>query len=332
MVDLLGVAATGPAAILDRLRATGVAVLTLDDPGYPDRLRRIEEPPPVLFVRGRIGALDPRRAVAIVGTRRPTEAGRRIAARLADALARVETTTVSGLAVGIDGSAHAAAVAAGWPTVAVLGSGHERLFPRAHRRLADAIVDGDGAIVSELPPDTSPTPGTFPRRNRVISGLAQATVVVEAAPGSGALITARWALEQGRGCFLLPGSIDAPASAGCLAFLREYAGEARIVVGVAELLDDLGLVGPVHDAGERAGHTVASLEATMALLGGSEAQIARALAAGATTVDDLASRSGLPVSTVLGTLTLLEIRGLVVGAYGRYRTSGVLAAAPQGLP
>ena len=187
-------------------------------------------------------------------------------------------------------------------------------------------------IVSELPPDASPTAGTFPRRNRVISGLAEATVVVEAAAGSGALITARWALEQGRGCFLVPGPIDAPTSAGCLAFLREYAGEARIVAGLAELLDDLELVeaSPVSTDGIARGQ--ASFAATMALLGDSEAALARLLVAGVTTVDELAARSRLPVSTVLGTLTLLEIRGLVAGAYGRYRPAGVLAATVPGLP
>jgi DNA processing protein len=323
MVDVLGIAATGPMAILGRLLAAGVAVLTLDDPSYPDRLRRIEEPPPVLFVRGRIGALDPRRAVAIVGTRRPTEAGRRIAARLADAFARVETTTVSGLAVGIDGSAHAAAVAAGWPTVAVLGSGHERLFPRAHRRLADAILDGDGAIVSELPPDTSPTPGTFPRRNRVISGLAQATVVMTGARRQGA-DHRRWALEQG-GTFLV--RLDR----------RTGLGGCRRSCAVRGRGPDRGRRGRAArrsrarrtGKGGRTGRT-RSPHGGDDGLSVAQAQIARATA-GATTVDDLASRSGLPVSTVLGTLTLLEIRGLVVGAYGRYRTSGVLAAAPQGL-
>jgi DNA processing protein len=272
------------------------------------------------------------RAVGIVGTRRPTEAGRRVAARIADAVARLGAVVVSGLAIGIDGAAHAAVVSAGLPTVAVLGSGHDRLFPKAHRRLAAAIVETAGAIVSELPPDAGPTKGTFPRRNRLISGLAEATVVVEAAEGSGALITARWALEQGRGCFVVPGSIDAPKSAGCLAFLREFAGEARIVAGVPELMDDLELVEADLQADGRTRPGAPSHDAIMAILGRSEAAVAGALADGATTIDELADRSGLPVSSVLGTLTMLEIRGLVVSAYGRYRPAGVLAAAPPRLP
>lgn len=325
VVAALGSTAGEAEAILARLTADGLAFLIVDEPAYPARLRRLEEPPPVLFIRGDIPALSASRSVAVVGTRRPTEAGRRIAARIGDALARVGAVVVSGLAVGVDGAAHAAAVAAGLPTVAVLGSGHRRLFPKAHVRLSEAIVESGGAIVSELPPDASPTQGTFPRRNRLISGLADATVVVEAAAGSGALITAGWALEQGRACFLVPGSIDAPTSAGCLAFLREYPGEARIVAGVPELLEDLELVGPAPGDG-RSGARAVSREALLAVLGRSEGQVAGALADGATTVDQLADRTGLAVSSVLGTLTLLEIRGLAVGAYGRYRPAGALAA------
>lgn len=328
MVEALGAAAADPGAILDRLAADRVAVLTIDDPGYPTRLRRIEEPPPVLFVRGGAAALDPRSSIAIVGTRRPTETGRAFAARIATTITGLGSVVVSGLAVGIDGAAHAAAVAAEGPTVAVLGSGHGRLFPSAHRGLATAILDTGGAIVSELPPDAGPTKGTFPRRNRLISGLADATVVVEAGLRSGALITARWALEQGRACFLVPGPLDSPESAGCLAFLRAYPGEARLVAGMAELVEDLELVPAELSAGSARPGPV-SRSALLASLGRSEAVVADALADGATTLDELAERTALPIPTVLGTLTLLEIRGFVVAAYGRYRPAGQLAGAPR---
>jgi DNA processing protein len=328
-VDGLAAAAADAAGVVARLRADAIVVLTVDDEAYPARLRTVEEPPHVLFVRGTPAALAARHATAIVGTRRPTEAGRRIAARIADAVARAGAVVVSGLAVGIDGAAHAAVVAAARPTVAVLGSGHDRLFPRVHVRLAAAIVEAGGAVVSELPPDATPTRGTFPRRNRLISGLADATVVVEAAARSGALITARWALEQGRGCFLVPGSIDAPTSAGCLAFLRLFSGEARIVAGIAELIDDLELI----ESGTTAELTLAagpSREAILATLGGSEARVAAALVDGATTADELAEWTDLPIAAVLGTLTLLEMRELVISAYGRYRPAGALAAlAPE---
>jgi DNA processing protein len=328
LIDGLTAVAGDPEAIVAGIRADGLRVVTVEDEPYPGRLRALEEPPPVLFVRGSVEALAARHAVAIVGTRRPTEAGRRVAARLADAIARADAVVVSGLAVGIDGAAHAAAVSAGRPTVAVLGSGHRRLFPRAHGRLAEAIVAGGGAVVSELPPDVEATRGTFPRRNRVISGLAEATVVVEAAAGSGALITARWALEQGRGCFIVPGSIDAPASTGCNGFLRDYPGLARIVAGVPELLDDLGIL-EAEPAADRGQVSIAALAAS---LGATAGRVARALVEGVTTVDELADRTDLPVATVLGALTVLEIRGLVAGAYGRYRPVAALAAAAPGLP
>jgi DNA processing protein len=211
-------------------------------------------------------------------------------------------------------------VRAGGITVAVLGSGHDRLVPRSHAALAERIADAGGAVASEFAPGTVPTRGTFPRRNRVVSGLAEATVVVEAGVRSGALITADWALQQGRGCFVVPGAIGAPASAGCLAFLREAAGEARVVAGIPELLDDLGLGGDV--AGR--GHSGATLGATLAELGEVERRVAVELAAGATTVDRLAAATGLATATILGALTLLELRGLVVAAYGRYIPAGRL--------
>ncbi|HEX5452098.1 MAG TPA: DNA-processing protein DprA, partial [Candidatus Limnocylindrales bacterium] len=219
-------------ATLARIRGLGLTVLTIEDPLYPLRLASIDMPPHVLFVLGDPAALSEDAAIAIVGTRRATDAGRAFAARLATNLIAVGAAVVSGLAVGIDGAAHAAAVHAHGTTVAVIGSGHAVLHPRAHSRLAASIVAAGGAVISELGPDIAPSKGTFPRRNRIVSGLADATVVVEAPARSGALITASWALEQGRECFFVPGAIDAPASAGCLSYLREFPGRARIVAGI----------------------------------------------------------------------------------------------------
>ena len=306
-------AAADPAHILDRVRELGLIVLTLEDDAYPRRLLEIELPPPLLFIRGDPAALSPARAIAVVGTRRATEYGRRLASRIGAAVSEAGGTVISGLAVGIDGAAHAAAVEAGAPTVAVLGGGHARLFPMAHGRLAEAIVSGGGAVVSELFPDVSPTPGTFPRRNRLVSGLADATVVIEAPLRSGALITASWALEQGRDCYLVPGAIGAPTSAGCLDFLRQHPNLARIVADVPGLIDDLGLLG-LTEGGPQ---TVAQVE-----LGTVERAIVRALADGGATTDDLVRSTRQPVATILGGLTLLEMRGLVTGAYGRYRLAG----------
>ncbi len=249
MIRAVVASARSAEATLAGIDRSGVGLVTLDDEDYPPRLRAIEVPPHVLFLRGDRAALGTARAVAVVGTRRPSEAGRLTAARIAGAVTRAGAAVVSGLAVGIDGAAHAACLAEGGTTVAVLGGGHERLFPRSHRRLVDAIIDGGGAVVSELPPDVEPTRGTFPRRNRIISGLSDATVVVEAGARSGALVTAHWALEQGRHCFVVPGPIDRLTSAGCLSLLRDAPGVAGIVAGVSQLLEDLDLVRTDLDGG-----------------------------------------------------------------------------------
>jgi DNA processing protein len=330
------------------VRALGLVVVTLDDPEYPERLRRVEMPPPLLYVRGAPAALAAHSAVAVVGTRWPSDKGRMIAGWIGSAVARAGAVLVSGLAVGIDGAAHAAVAAEGLPTVAVLGGGHARLFPRAHERLADVIVAAGGAVVAEMPPETPATQGTFPRRNRLVSGLSDATIVVEAGRRSGALITAGWALEQGRECFLVPGPFDAPTSEGCHLFLRNFPGQTRVVCGIPELLEDLGLsvdslgarkanpnVNPRHSGrgGEAAGRPEATAlgagpAAILASLGPVERSLAEMLAAGPATADDLAFRTGLACASVLSALTLLELRGLVCGSYGRYLPAGPLARWP----
>ncbi len=336
-------AASGGGAAV-RVRALGLAVVTLEDAAYPARLRQVELPPPLLYVRGSPAALSTMHAVAVVGTRWPTDKGRVIAGWIGSALARTGAVVVSGLAVGIDGAAHAAVVAEGGRTVAVLGGGHARLFPKAHDRLANAIVESGGAVVSELAPDTSPSRGTFPRRNRLVSGLSDATVVVEAGRRSGALITAGWALEQGRECFLVPGPFDSPTSAGCHAFLRSFPGQARVVCGIPELIEDLELDGEVAGAlvgnarpGAGAGQSGASRTppatapnvgraALLASLGPVERTLAEELARGPATADQLAQRTSLAGAAVLSALTLLELRGLARGAYGRYSPAGALAS------
>ncbi len=311
-----------PGPQLRRVERSGLRVVTLADADYPSRLRRVELPPPILFVRGDPAALEAAHPVAVVGTRRPTGLGRATAARIGEALAASGAVVVSGLALGVDGAAHGASVRAGGQTVAVMGGGHDHLYPAAHRGLAASIVETGGAVVSEFAPDTTPTRGTFPRRNRIISGLADATVVVEAGIRSGALTTAAWALEQGRGLFIVPGRMDDPAVAGSLAFLREGGPQARIVVGVAELLEDLeiGRAPQVSDArrwqdeGERNG-----------VLGPAGRAVKAALLGGASSVDELVARTGLRGAAVLGVLTGLEDQGLVVEAFGRYHPSGAWA-------
>ena len=329
--------ARDPEPVLGPVRRAGVRALLLVDDDFPSRLRLIELPPPVLYVRGSVGALDHPRSVAIVGTRRPTETGRGTAARIADAVAGLGATVVSGLALGIDAAAHRAALRAGGPTVAVIGGGHERLYPAGHRGLVEQIVEGRGAVISEFAPHTIPTRGTFPRRNRIISGLADATVVVEAGARSGALTTAAWALEQGRGLHIVPGRLDDPAVAGSLAFLREAGPDAHVVAGIPELLEDLGLLGALPAAGSRdpaGGRDPRGARAVLAALPPVERSVAVHLRDGLSGVDELSAATGLGGATVLGTLTALELRGLVVEAFGRYRVAGPLAAGgrPRSVP
>ncbi len=323
------VAAIGnPGPHLRRVERSGLTVVTLVDDAYPSRLRLVDLPPPVLFVRGDPAALESRHPVAVVGTRRPTGVGRATAARIAEGLAAAGAVVVSGLALGVDGAAHAAAVRAGVPTVAVIGGGHDHLYPAAHRGLAASIAAGGGAVVSEFAPDTTPTRGTFPRRNRIISGLTDATVVVEAGIRSGALTTAAWALEQGRGLFIVPGRMDDPAVAGSLAFLREGGPQAKIVVGVAELLEDLDLgndEGTVDVHGRAAG-------AVSGGLGPAGNAVQGALLAGASGVDELVAATGLRGAVILGVLTKLEDMGLAVETFGRYHPAGALAAGGRRTP
>lgn len=329
-------AALRPSITLGPVRRSGVGVLVLADAAYPSRLRRTALPPPVLYVRGSVAAMDRQRAVALVGTRRPTAVGRGTAARIADAVAGFGATVVSGLALGIDAAAHVTAVDAGRPTVAVIGGGHDRLYPASHRGLVRRIVDTGGAVVSEFAPDTQPTRGTFPRRNRVISGLSDATVVVEAGARSGALTTAAWALEQGRGLFIVPGRLDDPAVAGSLAFLREAGPNAVIVVGIPELLEDLGFLGGLGILAHPSGPGAAprrrprppSPEAVLAVLPAVERAVAREVMTGRTSIDEMVAATGLGGATVIGALTALEIRGLVLETFGRYRAAGPLSVGP----
>jgi DNA processing protein len=301
-------AANDPAGVQRRVAALGGWVITPWDPTFPGALRRIEPPPPMLVGRGDVSVLGRAPVIAVVGTRRPTPSGRLLATRVATALAAHGATVVSGLAVGIDGAAHAAVTEVGAPTVAVIGGGHAVGVPRAHRLLATTILDTGGAIVSEHAPDVSPTRGTFPRRNRIISGLASAVVVIEAPIRSGALITARHALEQGRSVFVAPGRPGDRSTAGALALLRET--PARPLVGVEELLVDLGMLDGLDERSRDTTHG-AVLDATTALaaLGPVERGVAAVLVRGPASIDAIVRSTGHPPSVVAGALTLLQLRG-----------------------
>jgi len=220
--------------ILEQCDRLSVRVMTLQDADYPERLKNIQAPPSVLYVKGRLPAMDEEAALTVVGVRKATPYGLQAAGRLAFGLARAGMLIVSGLASGIDAAAHAGALQAGAPTVAVLGCGVDVVYPEVNRPLYEDIASA-GALLSEYPPGTKPLGANFPVRNRILSGLSLGTLVVEATEFSGALITARHALEQGRDVFAVPGNIDVPESAGCNRLLREG---AQLVTGPMDILQE----------------------------------------------------------------------------------------------
>src|SRR3989475_5701578 len=215
-----------------RLARAGATLVAWSDDGYPPALRHIAQPPLVLAVRGSLGGAD-EPAIAIVGARRASEYGRHMAEELARRLAQAGVTVVSGLAAGVDAAAHHAALAAGGRTVAVLGTGIDRVYPKWHRELARAIA-GQGALVSEFPCGSPPLQFHFPRRNRIISGLTRGTIVVEAADDSGSLITARHALEQDRQVFAVPGPVGVAAHRGPKRLIQQGAMLLMRAEGVVE--------------------------------------------------------------------------------------------------
>ena len=225
-----------PATEIRRAREFGAAIITRDDPTFPPALRDCYDAPLLLYVLGELTDRD-RHALAIVGSRRATHYGRQVTHKFSFQLARAGFTIVSGLARGIDTSAHEAAIAAAGRTVAVIGSGLARLYPPENLALAERIADGHGAVVSEFPLDTAPDKQTFPMRNRIVAGWAQGVIVTESPAWSGALITANLATDYGRPVFAVPGPVDRPSSGGCHALIRNG---STLVTDPSQVLDDLG--------------------------------------------------------------------------------------------
>lgn len=273
-------------------------VLTLGDPGYPQALLAIEDPPLMLY---RLGMLveAPQRALAVVGSRNPTPQGLQNARRFSRAFAEAGVTVVSGLALGIDGAAHDGALegaaAGAVATIAVVGTGLDRVYPKRHLELAHRIAER-GMIVSEYPLGTPPLPENFPRRNRLIAALGQGTLVVEAALESGSLITARLASEQGKEVFAIPGSIHSPHARGCHALLRQG---AKLVESAQDVLEDLRFVlpaAPAPAAGEEPEGEHALLEA---------------MGYDPMGLDALIARTGIPAPLLQAQLLELELAGEV---------------------
>ncbi|MBK8134616.1 MAG: DNA-protecting protein DprA [Chloroflexi bacterium] len=280
-----------------RLDALGVRLATLDDSDYPYLLRNITNPPMVLYVRGSLTAAD-QRSLAMVGTRKATRLGKDTARKFGTELAQQGVTIVSGLAQGIDYEAHTGALEGHGRTIAVLGSGIDVIYPRQHARLAETICQ-NGALVSEFAPGTPPEGANFPRRNRIISGLSQGVLVVEAPLRSGALITATAAGEQGREVFAIPASLSNPFGFGCNRLIQDG---AKLVMDVADILNEML---PITER-QQMREVAEQISADSPI----EAQILGYLRGDPVHIDEIARMSSLPVSEVLGVLTLLELKGL----------------------
>lgn len=284
-------------AEIEKLERIGARFITLDETEYPGLLKQLPDAPIVLYVRGTL-LPDDERALAVVGTRRASTYGRDVAHHLSRELAANEVTVVSGLAHGIDAAAHQGALDGGGRTIAVLGCGIDRIYPSDHQTLAARIVQ-HGALVSEFPLGSAPDARHFPRRNRIISGLAVGVLIVEAPVRSGALITATAAAEQGRDVFAVPGSVFSATSAGPHQLIQEG---AKLVMKVEDILDELNLIRRQVETRAVAEKVAPATE--------NERLILDALGTEPIHVDDLGRRCGLPVAVISSTLTILELKGL----------------------
>lgn len=292
----------------ERAARVGAELVPLWDDRYPDLLRRIYDPPAVLWLRGDLRPEDGR-ALAIVGTRRASDYGKRVAHHFAFELARRGFTIVSGLAYGIDAAAHRGALEAGGRTIAVLGSGVDRIYPAKNAPLAERMAAGQGAVLSEFGLGAKPDAVNFPRRNRIVAGMAHGTLVAEARPTGGALITAWMALEQNREVFAAPAALFSPTGEGTNQLIRK--GYATLVTNVDELLAELdGQLRPAPPA--RAEETPEPAEAPAPTdLNGPERKLYDALTTEPVHLDALCERTGLDSSNALVYLLSLEFRGLV---------------------
>ena len=300
---------------LTALRQRRISIVTLGQPGYPPLLAEIPDPPLALFVRGKPGPLADR-AVAIVGSRRCAPTSAMLATDIAETIARYGRVVVSGLASGVDGAAHRGAVQAGRSTVAVLGHGHGHCYPARHRGLARRILETDGALISEYPPSWPPRRHFFPERNRIISGLTEAVLVVEASQRSGSLITARLALEQGRDVLAVPGSISTGSHSGCHRLLKDGAALVEGIEDVyAALAIDASIGESIHATDGTTGGTVRSTtdEPISDDVGLSELEMRLLDLTGGDgrSTEVLVEMLGEPASLTLGLLTELELKGFV---------------------
>ena len=309
-----------PDSELECLEKHNTRALTWNDDAYPALLKEVDDAPPVLYVRGDISLID-EWAVSVVGTRRPTPYGRQVAEEISYQLASHRICIVSGLARGVDAVAHRAAIQAGGRTVAVLACGLDIVYPPEHSKLAREIME-QGALISDYPLGTQPRGDYFPRRNRIMSGISLGVLVVEGDVKSGALITARLALDQNRDVFAIPGSIFSPQSRGTNACIQK--GEAKLVQTVEDVLEELNLTMVPHQI---------EMQELMPATD-TESDLLRHISKEPIHIDEVCRQSGLPVSTVSSILAMMELKGLIkqMGpmAYVRAREIGASRARLSG--
>lgn len=288
---------------LEWLAQAGNHVVTLDDPCYPAQLAEIADPPPLLYVKGDPGLLAAPQ-IAMVGSRNPSSVGVKIAFEFAEALAQAGFVVTSGMALGIDAASHQGVLNVGGRTIAVVGTGLDRVYPACHKQLATDIIE-HGAMISEFPLGTKAKQGHFPRRNRIISGLCQGLLVVEAAQQSGSLISARLALEQNREVFAIPGSIHNPLARGCNALIRQG---AKLVETVEDIFEELGQYNQSYRAFDS--------QITQTVLDLEQQNLLKLVPYSPIAVDTLIQESGYSVEVVSSMLLVLELQGHIAAAAG----------------
>lgn len=320
-------------SVLRFCEKNGYRIMTINDDDYPERLYNIPDPPRLLYIAGELPPMDGVLALALVGTREPTEYGLSVSERFARELSGEGAVIVSGMARGIDGAAHRGALKAGGKTVAVLGNGLDRAYPSEHEELMLSIMK-HGAVVTEYPPGSEPKGEHFPRRNRIISGLSHGVIVVEAPRRSGSLITMDIALEQGRDVFAVPGNVDDPKSIGSnLAIvegakivtqpfdvLQEYIGlfpyiklqpKGSVRTKKPEVSEKRRKSKPSGEAGEKAEELPKKMVAIPENISDNEKVVLEALLGGPRHIDEIAQETGLPPGTLSSVLTMLELSGYI---------------------
>lgn len=295
-------------AELQRIRDFGAEVITAESPMYPRQLREIHAPPIVLYVWGELQERD-QHAIAVIGSRRTTHYGTESAKKLSYQLAYAGLTVISGLARGIDTAAHQGALAAKGRTIAVIGSGLNKLYPPENSALAEKIAAGNGAVISEFSMEIEPDRQSFPMRNRIISGWSHGILVVEAGLNSGALITCSQALEQGRNVYAVPGHINAPSAMGSNRLIQQG---AKLVMEASDILDDLEILLP------EAKPSPAASARPLPELSEEERRVYDSIRATETSIDEIAARADLPSGNVSSTLLRLELKHLVKQLPGKY--------------